>query len=275
MKSTPQKDPDDRREAHEAVSAFSPAPQGGLLRATLTFLPTLLWTISGASLIAIAALMFRGWTRRNLQLLIRIWGRVPLCLAGVRVDLHGREHLEASGPKLFLFNHVSTLDLFLLAAYAPPSPCVAYKREFRRIPGIGWALIALGMIEVDRSDAERAIESLSRAGDRMQAEKLTLMMAPEGTRSRRGGLQQIKKGPFHVAIATRAPIYPIIWRGIEALNPMGSWLIRSGEIRADCLAPMDTSGWETETITEHIRDTRAVFLRYLPPERAPDADSPA
>jgi putative phosphoserine phosphatase/1-acylglycerol-3-phosphate O-acyltransferase len=233
----------------------------------------LIWVTLGATLIAVSALAFRGWTRRNLQLLIRIWGRVPLILAGVRVDLHGKEHLEAPGPKLFLFNHVSTLDLFLLAAYAPPSPCVAYKKEFRRIPGIGWALIALGMIEIDRSDAERAIESLSRAGDRLQAEKLTLMMAPEGTRSRRGGLQQFKKGPFHVAIATRAPIYPIIWRGNETLNPMGSWLIRSGEIRADSLAPMDTSGWETETIALHISDTRAVFLRYLPPERVSDADS--
>lgn len=273
MNHTHPKDTDDGREPRDTVASFSPPRPGGLLRAALTFLPILVWVTVGATLIAVSALAFRGWTRRNIQTLIRIWGRIPLCLAGVRVDLHGREHLEAPGPKLFLFNHVSTLDLFLLAAYAPPLPCVAYKKEFRRIPGIGWALIALGMIEIDRSDAERAIESLSRAGDRLQAEKLTLMMAPEGTRSRRGGLQQFKKGPFHVAIATQAPIYPIIWRGIEELNPLGSWLIRSGEIRADCLAPMDTSGWETETIAEHIRDTREVFLRYLPPERAPDADS--
>ena len=100
------------------------------------------------------------------------------------------------------------------------------------------------------------------------------MMAPEGTRSRRGGLQPFKKGPFHVAIATRAPVYPTIWRGIEALNPMGSWLIRSGEIRADCLAPIDTSTWTAETIEDHISETRDVFLRYLPPEEAPNADSP-
>lgn len=273
MNQTPPKDTDDERAASEAAASFSPARPGGLLRAALVVLPIFLWATFGATLIALSALAFRAWTRRKLQLLIRIWGRVPLLLAGVRVELHGREHLEAPGPKLFLFNHVSTLDLFLLAAYAPPLPCVAYKKEFRRIPGIGWALIALGMIEIDRSDAERAIESLSRAGDRLQAEKLTLMMAPEGTRSRRGGLQQFKKGPFHVAIATRAPIYPIIWRGIETLNPMGSWLVRSGEIRADCLAPMDTTGWETETIAMHIKDTREVFLRYLPPERAPDADS--
>ena len=125
--------------------------------------------------------------------MVRIWGRVPLAMAGVRVELHGQEHLEAPGPKLFLFNHVSTLDLLLLGAHAPPSPCVAYKREFRRIPGIGWALIALGMIEIDRSDAERAIESLTHAGERLQTEGLTLMMSPEGTRSRRGGLQQFKK----------------------------------------------------------------------------------
>ena len=49
---------------------------------------------------------------------------------------------------------------------------------------------------------------------------------------------------------------------------MGTWLIRSGGIRADCLPPIDTSSWKTETIEEHIADTRAVFLRYLAPERA-------
>ena len=275
MNHTPNTGPDDASEAHGAVAEFSPSPAGGRLRGALVFLPIFLWTILAATLIALLALIARGWTRKRLQSLVRIWGRVPLAMAGVRVDLHGLEHLEAPGPKLFLFNHVSTIDLLLLGAYAPPAPCVAYKREFRRIPGIGWALIALGMIEVDRSDADRAIESLSHAGERLQAEGLTLMMAPEGTRSRKGGLQQFKKGPFHVAIATRAPIYPIIWRGIEAVNPMGTWLIRSGEIRADCLPPIDTSGWETETIERHIADTRDVFLRYLPPERTADTDSPS
>ena len=273
MNYTPSRGPDEASESRGGAADFSPPPAGGRLRAALVFLPIFLWTICAATLIALLALVARSWTRRRLQGLVRLWGRVPLAMAGVRVDLHGREHLEAPGPKLFLFNHVSTLDLLLLGAYAPPSPCVAYKREFRSIPGIGWALIALGMIEIDRSDAERAIESLSRAGERLQAEELTLMMAPEGTRSRKGGLQQFKKGPFHVAIATRAPIYPIIWRGIEAVNPMGSWLIRSGEIRADCLPPIDTSRWETETIEAHVADTRAVFLRYLPPERTSDADT--
>jgi len=264
---------DDGDEERLAAAPYSSPPTGGMLRAVLVVPLILTWAILAATFIALIALVLRGWTRRNLQPLIRLWGRVPLILAGVRVDLHGREHLEAPGPRLFLFNHVSTLDLFLLAAYAPPSPCVAYKREFRRIPGLGWALIALGMIEVDRSDAERAIASLSRAGDRLRAERLTLMMAPEGTRSRHGGLQKFKKGPFHVAIATQAPIYPIILRGIEVLNPMGSWVIRRGEVRADCLVPIDTSGWQTETINDHIEDTRAVFLRYLPPEKELNADS--
>ncbi len=274
MSSTQKRAPDEEKEAPGASMEFCPPPTGGHLRSALVLVPIILWTLLGATFIALLALIARSWTRRRLQSMVRIWGRVPLAMAGVRVELHGQEHLEAQGPKLFLFNHVSTLDLLLLGAHAPPSPCVAYKREFRRIPGIGWALIALGMIEIDRSDAERAIESLTRAGERLQAEGLTLMMSPEGTRSRRGGLQQFKKGPFHVAIATGAPIYPVIWRGIEEVNPMGSWLIRSGVIRADCLPPIDTSGWKTETIEEHIADTRAVFLRYLAPERSLDTDSP-
>ena len=232
-----------------------------------------LWALLGAGLLALLALFLRRWARKNLQLLVGIWGRIPLWLAGVKVELHGEEHLQAPGPKLFLFNHVSTLDMFLLGAFAPPLPCVAYKREFHFIPGIGWALYALGMIEIDRRDAERAIKSLKKAGERLTTERLSLMMAPEGTRSRRGGLQAFKKGPFHVAIATGAPIYPMIWRGIEEVCPMGSWIIRSGTIRADCLPPIETKDWETETIEGHIEATRAVFLKYLPPEKGMSTES--
>ena len=98
-----------------------------------------LWALLGAGALALLALLLRRWARKNLQLLVGIWGRFPLWLAGVKVELHGEEHLQAAGPKLFLFNHVSTLDMFLLGAFAPPLPCVAYKREFHFIPGIGWA----------------------------------------------------------------------------------------------------------------------------------------
>lgn len=260
--------PEHEVKPERTAARFASPPPGGALRGVLVTPLIALWALFGASLIGLLALCFRRWTRRNLQFLIGTWGQIPLWLAGVRVELHGDEHLQAPGPKLLLFNHVSTIDLFLLGAHAPPLPCVAYKRELHFVPGLGWALYALRMIEIDRRDAERAIKSLQRAGERLTSERLSLMMAPEGTRSRRGGLQAFKKGPFHVAIATGAPIYPMIWRGIEEVCPIGSWIIRSGVVRADCLPPIDTSAWETDTINEHIEATRAVFLKYLPPEQS-------
>ena len=261
------------RDSAPAAPEFTPGPVGGALRAGLTTPLVFIWAVLGATLIALLALTLRKFTRNNLQGLLRFWGRVPLALAGVRVELHGSEHLDTPGPKIQLFNHSSTLDLFLLAAHVPPAPCVAYKREFRRIPGLGWALIALGMIEIDRSNKESAIQSLRAAADRLTNEHLSLMLAPEGTRSRKGGLQEFKKGAFHVAVATSAPLYITIWRGTELLSPMGTWLIKSGTIRVDCLSPIDTSAWTTETLETHIADTRAVFLQYLPPEETPATDS--
>lgn len=252
---------------------FTPGPIGGTLRAALATPLVFIWAVLAAALIALLAITFRSFTRRRLRTLLHIWGRVPLALAGVRVELHGAEHLDTPGPKLQLFNHSSTLDLFLLAAHVPPTPCVAYKREFHSIPGLGWALIALGMIALDRSNKESSIRSLQAAAERMQAERLSLMMAPEGTRSRNGGLQAFKKGAFHVAIATKAPIFPSIWRGTELLSPMGTYLIKSGTIRVDCLPPIDTTTWTTATIDEHIADTRALFLQYLPPEATSATDS--
>jgi 1-acyl-sn-glycerol-3-phosphate acyltransferase len=234
-------------------------------RGILFWVPIFLWTLGGAGVIGIAAALspsFRGggyvhWVRR--------WGRVPLWMCGASVEVHGREHAEGPGPRLLLFNHVSLLDLYMVAALCPERALVLYKKEFARIPGLGLALRHLGMIPVDRTNREAAIKSITEAGRRILAERATCVMAPEGTRSREGGLQRFKMGAFHLAAEHSIPIVPMIMRGIESILPMGSFLLRNGHARVDLLPPIDTSGWKREQVHEHAEELRALFLEYLPP----------
>jgi putative phosphoserine phosphatase / 1-acylglycerol-3-phosphate O-acyltransferase len=242
---------------------------GGYWRSALLLVPIFIGLLLFAGLIAFAAVCSRSFRQRGFLPWVRAWGRVPLWLLGIRLDVHGLEHRDAPGPKLLLFNHVSELDILILSALCPERPIVLYKKEFGRIPGLGWALSAMGMISVDRSNHEAAIRSVGQAGERVLAEKAAVMMAPEGTRSRKGGLQKFKLGAFHLATSSGVPIVPLVLRGIDSVLPMGKRFARSGVIRVDFLEPVATSDWETEDLRENAEAVREVFLRYVPAERAP------
>jgi len=235
-------------------------------RGVLFFVPLFLWTLGGAGMIAILAGFSRRFRERGYTRWVHIWGRIPLRLCGATLEVHGREHLDRPGAKLILFNHVSLLDIFVVAQLSPERVLVVYKKEFERIPGLGRAFKSLGMIPVDRTNHEAAIRSVSEAGRRIVAEGAPCMMAPEGTRSRKGGLQRFKLGAFHLAAEHGIPIVPLIMRGIESVLPMGSFLLRSGHVRVDCLEPIETGDWSRETVHEHAREVREVFLQYLEPE---------
>ncbi|MDP6539997.1 MAG: lysophospholipid acyltransferase family protein [Planctomycetota bacterium] len=241
------------------------ARRPGPLRGFLLLLPVACFVLVGAAGLALFALLTPGSTAHRSLPLIHLWGRVPLWAFGVRLEVHGAERLDEPGAHIVLFNHVSLLDMFVLASICPHHPVGLYKAELGRVPGLGWAFRALGMVPVDRRNHEKALASVAELKRRMDAEHSTVILAPEGTRSRRGGLQQFKLGSFHLAAQTGAPVVPLIMRGIPDVLPMGSFLVRSGTVRLDFLEPIDTSDWSAERVREHAADVREVFLRYLEP----------
>jgi len=244
----------------------SSAPErGSVWRSLLFFLPIVLWTLGTAGAVAIVAVLWPRFRRGGFLPWARLWGRLPLALCGVRLEVHGAERLEAPGGRIVLFNHASLLDIYVLAATLPRNPVVLYKKEFSRVPGLGPALRSLGMIPVDRSDHQAAVRSLAEAGRRIRDEQANCLMAPEGTRSRLGGLQNFKLGAFHLAAEHGIPLVPMIARGVERAMPMGALLVRSGTVRIDFLEPITTTGWTKDDVREHARDVRRQFLEYLDP----------
>jgi len=249
-----------------------PTRLGSRWRGLLFFLPMAFWTLGMAGLIGVMGMISPSFQRGGYVAWVRVWGRVPLWLSGVRLEVHGLEHRDAPGPKILIFNHVSLLDLFVLGSLAPEKAVVLYKKEFARVPGMGMALKSLGMISIDRKNHQAAVRSVARASERLREERATLMMAPEGTRSRRGGLQEFKLGAFHLAATHGIPLVPMIMRGIETVLPMGSVVIRSGRVSVDYLPPIDTSTWSAESARSHAKDVREQFLEYLPAEVGTEAE---
>lgn len=208
-----------------------PSPRGLLCLLLLPFHTVVLGVIAlSATLVA---------PRRDPTLAIgRLWSRLILFTAGVSVTRHAPEHL-AEGPFLIVSNHQSLFDIpALFVSLHFPFRVVA-KRELFWIPVFGWALGLAGFIPVDRGRHDRAVASLGRAAQRLQG-GLSVLMFAEGTRSRDGQLQALKKGAFHLAQQTGVPILPVTVSGSRGVMPRSGWVPRPGKIDVVIGVPLST-----------------------------------
>lgn len=170
----------------------------------------------------------------------RLWSRLLLWAAGVRVILHHPERAPRDEPRIYVSNHVSWFDVFTLAATLRYYKFVA-KAELFRIPLWGPATRAAGMIPIERENRKSAFESFDVAASRIRA-GASVVVCPEGTRGRDYALRPFKKGPFVLAAAAGVPIVPTVLYGTIHVQPRGGWRIRSGTVHVHFLEEIPTAG---------------------------------
>ncbi len=193
---------------------------------------------------------------------IRLWARVVNASAGVRVRIHGAEHLQHEHGAVFVSNHVSWFDVFALAAEVPWCSFVA-KAELRKIPVFGFAVECAGIVFIDRENRKQAFESYKVAALEVQRGRAVVVF-PEGTRGREYRLRPFKKGPFVLAIASQAPIVPSVVYGAREVMAKGSFRVRPGIVNLHFLEPISTQGCEyddRDALMRAASDAMAVTLR--------------
>jgi 1-acyl-sn-glycerol-3-phosphate acyltransferase len=157
----------------------------------------------------------------------RWFGRRVIELLDVKLIATGSENVPPRAV-IYMSNHQSHLDIPMLYATLPsPTIRMLGKAELFRIPLWGRSLRAAEFIEVDRSNHARAVKSIEHAV-RLVREGVSIYLAPEGTRSVDGRIGKLKKGGFHLAIGTGAPIVPVAIRGTIDILPRGGRVMRSG-----------------------------------------------
>ncbi len=252
----------------EAPLEWQPPKTGSTLRAILCIPIGVLWCMVNLPWMIAVMVFTPRYFEKHRTRITSCWGRGLLKIFGITLELHGTQHRDVEGAKILAINHVSIVDLFVYSAAWADHGTMIYKQELGKIPLMGRVMRMIGFIPVDRSDHRASVKSMAEASRRIKETGLSIWIAPEGTRSRRGGLQEFKMGAFHMAMQTGAPIIPCIMRGAGEINPMGSFIIRSGTIRVDYLPPIETEGWKRKDLREKAVTLRKQFLKYLPP--APD-----
>ncbi len=238
--------------------------RGWLVHAVALVVAGWLFSLAYAlGVVVVAALTPRAGLWRRRPELVAGWGRTMLRLSRVTLEVEGAERLLAPGPKIVTFNHASILDAYAICALMPPGGVALIKRELLRYPVIGLAAWLIGLVPIDRGHHERARRTMARAAERMKREQLAVVIAPEGTRSRDGRLRPFKKGALHLALATGAPIVPLVIDGSFQLQPRGQWWCRPGRLRARVLPPVDSSPLTREGVDAATEGLRALYLREL------------
>lgn len=188
-------------------------------------------------------------------------GWVVLATIGVRLDIRDLR-TNPSRPMLYISNHSSTLDMFVILALRLKKTRFVAKHELQYNPFFFIIGRLTGQVFLQRQDREKAMRALDQALIDVREQGLSLYMAPEGTRKHEGVIGPFKKGAFHMAINTGYPICPIFIDGASELAHGGSLVSRAGVLRVTLNEEIDTSRYDKDGVDALLNDTRTLYLQW-------------
>jgi 1-acyl-sn-glycerol-3-phosphate acyltransferase len=205
---------------------------------------TILWVVFATAFFGILAIAAAPFSRTGdfVHLIARTWAYSILVASRIRVKVVGQEQFDPTRSYIFMSNHQSNFDIPVLLARLRCQFRWLAKAELFRIPIFGRGMRGAGYIPIDRSDRRAAIRSLQKAAETIRT-GTSVMIFPEGTRSRDGVLRSFKKGGFVLAADAGVPIVPVVIHGTFQIMPRSGLRIRSGPVCVQVLAPIETAGY--------------------------------
>jgi 1-acyl-sn-glycerol-3-phosphate acyltransferase len=164
--------------------------------------------------------------------------RTGYLVAGIRVQVTGRDLVPRNTACIFMANHVSNLDPPALLPNIPGRTSAFVKRSLMHIPVFGWGLQQGEFVPVDRDGRKESAQESIATARRVLAKGIHITTFVEGTRSKDGRMLPFKKGPFFLAKETGAPCIPVSIWGTETMMSKGSLKIRPGTAHVTFHAPI-------------------------------------
>ncbi len=182
----------------------------------------------------------------------RAWSWLILATTGVDVSVEGLDRLVPGKTYVFVANHQSIYDIPCLFWSIPFQLRIIAKESLGRFPVLGPHLKRTGHMLVDRSRPDRS--GIFGWASRLTANGLSLIIFPEGTRSRDGYLGKFKGGSIMLAMQAGLPLVPISVVGSRHVMKKGELTTRPGHVRLIVHDPIET------VATDHpdMHDVRAL-----------------
>lgn len=182
-----------------------------------------------------------------------MWAPVINFFAGVplKVHIHNLPLLKSfEGPAIVVSNHASVMDIPFLFQSIPFNLYFVGKKELKKVPFIGWYMMAMGMIFIDRGNKEKSMQSIKKAALLIRNGK-SVVTFPEGTRSSDGRIGPFKNGTLHMAVEAQVPILPVYIEGAYHVWPNSKFSIHPYPVQVVIGDPIYTNDWTIENIQQY------------------------
>jgi len=215
-------------------------------------------------------LSFFGLTGNPIHKIAELWARSILGVSGVDVTVKGLSNVDLARSYIYMSNHQSNFDIWVLLAHLPVQFRWLAKAELFRIPILSRSMRAAGYISIDRFNQQSAFNSLEQAAEKIK-DGVSVMIFPEGTRSLDGKIRPFKKGGFVLAVKSSVPIVPVIIHGTFPIMPKGSLRIKTGTVVLEIQKPIDTADYTLESKDALIERVRHVISESFQKGKAGEA----
>lgn len=178
----------------------------------------------------------------------RAWSWMILATTGVEVSVSGLERVTQGETYIFISNHQSIYDIPVIFASLPFQLRIIAKESLGRFPFLGWHLLRAGHLLVDRRNPDRS--GILNRWRRLVADRISLIIFPEGTRSVDGRVGRFKAGSFLLALEAGLTIVPISVSGTRHVMKKGRLTTCPGHVTLQVHAPIPTPKNESPTTAE-------------------------
>lgn len=192
----------------------------------------------------------------------KYWGRILCAISFVRVSIVGRENYDKNKSYIFVANHQSIYDIFVIYGWLINKFKWIMKNSLRKIPFVGLACHKAGHIFIDRSNPIRSKRSMDEAKKKLKNGSSIVIFA-EGSRTKDGRLGKFKRGAFKMAEDLKLPIIPVSIKGTFDVMPVFSYYIKPGKVTVTFHKPIDTTNLNDSNMDSFIEQTRNTILNGL------------
>src|SRR5215813_15475697 len=179
----------------------------------------------------------------------RIWSRMILWTAGVRVTTSGLNHIPVAGSCVFCVNHQSHMDIPIVLVALPLQFRFLAKKQLFDIPFLGWHLRRSGQIAIDRENPRAAVKSIRVAAPRIK-EGAPVVIFPEGGTSIDGAIHPFKGGGFVLATQSEVDVIPVTVRGSRQTLIPKTYHVKNGEVEVIVGTPISSRGISSNELSD-------------------------
>ncbi len=229
-----------------------------MIRSVFVYLLAVLTYIVGSTIALVISIFVKN-KHRPFQIAARLWSKFLASISGIKITVSGLENIDKDKPYIIAANHQGAVDIILALAYLPVFFRFAIKKELFKIPIFGWYLKKAGYFSVDRKiilstfKLIQTIKDITKDGD-------SVLIFPEGTRSKTGELGEFKRGSLLAAKGT-IPVVPVAISGSFNIMPRGTWYIHKHPIKLSIAKPININLEDDYSAkVKQVHDTIASML---------------